>query len=261
MSPHKKPYPGTQSFLRGIGILKKFSDEKPEWGAAELAEALDLNRTTTYRLLTALESEGLIYRDEHSETFRLGSELVVLGSRALRANPLRSLAHPELVNLTLESEESSWLDVLDGMYTLTLDEVRGKYLIGRASSVGARWPAHACSTGKVLLAHADPMLVSELLGQELPRLTEKTIGSREALLLELARVRKLGYGIDVDELEIGHSSVSTPIFNHRGEGIAAISISGPSARLNPKKLVELSERLKASSTLISYQLGYRSSKT
>jgi len=105
------------------------------------------------------------------------------------------------------------------------------------------------------------MLVSELLGQELPRLTEKTIGSREALLLELARVRKLGYGIDVDELEIGHSSVSTPIFNHRGEGIAAISISGPSARLNPKKLVELSERLKASSTLISYQLGYRSSKT
>ncbi len=253
----KKPYPGTQAVLRAIHILKHFSDEQPEWGVAELAEALDLNRTTAYRLLSALESEGLVFRNEQSESFRLGSELIVLGSRALRANPLRTLAHPELIELTTASGESSWLDVLDGSHTLTLDEVRGRYLLGMASSVGARWPAHACSTGKVLLAFADPTLVENLFKQTLDKLTPQTLTEPDALRKELSCVRAQGYGIEFDELEVGHSSVSTPIFNHRGEGIAAISISGPSARLSKKKLVRLSELLKSASTRISFQLGYR----
>lgn len=257
MTAVRKPYAGTQAVLRAIRILKEFSDENQVMNVTDLSEISGLNRTTTYRLLTALESEGLVVRNNTSEGYRLGSEMIVLGSRALRANPLRAIVHPELLKLTAEFEESSWLDVLDGAYSLTISEVRGSYLIGAASSVGARWPAHACSTGKVLMAFAADDPLHELLKTKLVKLTAKTITNPAALRRDLEKTREQGFGIEFEELEIGHGSVATPILNHRGEGIAAISISGPSARLTLAKLEELSSVLKDAAARISFKLGYR----
>ncbi|MBK7896266.1 MAG: helix-turn-helix domain-containing protein [Anaerolineaceae bacterium] len=78
-NPRPQPYPGTQSVLRAMSLLKAFDDERREWGLAALAREVGLNKTTTFRLLTALESEGMVAKRPSTETYTLGPEIVVLG--------------------------------------------------------------------------------------------------------------------------------------------------------------------------------------
>ncbi|MCP4421319.1 MAG: helix-turn-helix domain-containing protein, partial [Chloroflexi bacterium] len=115
-TPEKKPT-GTQAILRAISILHVFTDAQPEWRLSDLVEAVDLNRTTTYRLLTALETTGMVTRDTEGELYRLGSEIIALGGRALRANPLRKVTHPELKRLSSLTGETVTIDILDGCHT------------------------------------------------------------------------------------------------------------------------------------------------
>ncbi len=138
-----------------------------------------------------------------------------------------------------------------------LDEVKGSYMIGMTSSVGSRWPAHASSTGKVLLAHQPADLVESLLKPPLERLTPDTIVDLDQLNLQLRLIRSQGFAIAVDELELGYSDASAPVFSHRGEALAALSIGGASARLTPAKLTSIARLLRRSARNISYHLGYR----
>jgi DNA-binding IclR family transcriptional regulator len=83
-----EPYSGTQAVQRAVLLLKLFSDARPEWGLTELAKAAGLNKTTVYRLLTALASEGLVARSKATDAYRLGPEAIALGARAIRSNDL-----------------------------------------------------------------------------------------------------------------------------------------------------------------------------
>src|SRR5262245_12218403 len=104
------PYPGTQAVRRAVALLKAFTDEQPEWGLTELARALKLNKTTAYRLLTALEKEGFVARSP-ADAYRLGPEAIALGGRALRSNDLRSVSHAELEWLAQITKETATLEV------------------------------------------------------------------------------------------------------------------------------------------------------
>ena len=158
MKPNSKsslprPYPGTQAVQRAIHLLKAFSNLRPELSLSELAEFARLKKTTAFRLLTALESEGMLLRDPDTETYRLGPEVLALAGKALRSNDLRSASRPELERLAHETRETVTLEILAGDQVMILDEVFGGYLIGTAQWIGTRWPVHATSTGKVLLAY------------------------------------------------------------------------------------------------------------
>ena len=86
MNTRTEPYSGTQAVQRAVSLLKLFNDAKPEWGLTEMARAAGLNKTTVYRLLTALASEGLVARNPAGEGYRLGPEAIAIGARALRSN-------------------------------------------------------------------------------------------------------------------------------------------------------------------------------
>src|SRR5262249_22134948 len=148
-----RAYPGTQAVLRAVALLKAFSAERPAWSVGELARAVGLNKTTAYRLLSALESEGLLERAPGGAGYRLGPELLALGTPALGVGDLRAASRAELQALAAETRETATIEVLVGGDTLILDEAVGGHVIGALPSVGTRWPAHATSTGKVLLAH------------------------------------------------------------------------------------------------------------
>src|SRR5688572_1381228 len=105
-----KAYEGTQAVVRALSILKSFDDERPSWTLAELSRRLNLNKTTVFRLLTALESEGLVRRDSVSETYALGPEMVMLGARAMRSYSLREACRPELKTLAETSRETATLE-------------------------------------------------------------------------------------------------------------------------------------------------------
>jgi DNA-binding IclR family transcriptional regulator len=255
MAARVSPYPGAQAVARAIAVLKAFTDSDPQLTLAEITRATRLNRATAYRLLSALEKEGLVARDRDSEAYRLGPEAIALGARALRANDLRSVSRAELEALAQATGETATLEVLADGEVLILDEVHGHHLVGTAQSIGTRWPAHATSTGKVLLAHAP----ASALPRALPQLTGKTITKPEALRRELAHIRERGYATAVEELELGFTAVGAPVRNQEGEVVAAISLGGPSARLTASRIEEIVGLVREAAERISQRLGYRES--
>ena len=246
-----KPYAGTQSVRRAIALLKVFSDERPEWGLSELARAARLNKTTAYRLLTALEAEGMVARSAPSEAWRLGNEAIVLGALALRSNDLMTAARPELEALVRETGETASLEILVGDEIVILEGVEGPSLVGASSEVGTRWPAHATSTGKVLLAARDGVRRP----RPLRKLTPRTITDPVRLHRELDRVRERGWASAVEELEVGYVAVGAPVLDHAGRALAAISVGGPAARLTSRRIPRLARRVVDGAHRISIRLG------
>lgn len=255
-----QPYPGTQAVLRAIALLKAFSDQQPALSLIELADTAGLNKTTAYRLLTALESEGLVTRNAETDSYCLGAEMIVLGGRALRANDLRAVSHPELETLAQQTGEAASLEVLTGQEVLILDEVPGTYLVSPSQNIGSRWPAHATSTGKVLMADLPEDELQAILRRPLPQLTVATITGPERLHRELAQVRQQGYAVADQELEVGYVAIGAPVWDHDRQVVAAVSINGPSVRLTPERISEIAGLVKATAARISERLGFRPSQ-
>lgn len=255
--PVNEPYPGTQAVLRAISLLKAFSDEQPQLGLAELTRMVGLNKTTTYRLLTALESQGLIVRSPANDTYRLGPEVIALGGRALRASDLRSVSRTELEGLARITGETATLEILMGPEVLVLDEVSGAHLVGATHYIGARWPAHATSTGKILLAFLPEAEQEAVLQQPLVPVTSQTLTAPEDLRRELAQIRQQNYAIAVEELEAGFSAIAAPVRNHDGQVMAALSLNAPSARFTSERLQEIAPLLVEAAARVSAKLGYK----
>ncbi len=253
---------GTQAVVRALSILRVFSDVRQEWTLADLSRELGLSKPTAFRLLLALEHEGLVARHELAGAYRLGPTAIELGARAQRANSVASAARPELEALTRATGETSSVEVLAGEETLILDEVQGGHLIGTSPSVGTRWPAHATSTGKVLLAAAlesDRELLRRMArrtGGRLRGLTPCTVRSAARLATELARVAKQGYGTAIGELEAGYVALGAPIRRHDGAVIAAISLGGPSTRFTDARIPGLIKSVRDAAARISQRLGW-----
>jgi DNA-binding IclR family transcriptional regulator len=253
---HAKPYSGTQAVQRAVTLLKLFSDSRPEWGLTDLARAARLNKTTVYRLLTALASEGLVARSPGTEAYRLGPEAIALGARALRSNDLRTVSHATLEDLARQSDETATVEVLMGGEVLIVDEVHSRQWLHATPSVGSRWPAHATSTGKVLLAQLSDAERKAILRSPLAQPARKTIATQAALRDELSRVRAQGYATAVGELEDGYSAIGVPVAGHDGRVLAAISVGGPSARMPSERLREMLPLLTAAADAISRKLGF-----
>lgn len=253
---HLAPYPGTRSARRAVALLKVFRVGGPR-NLTELARRLRLNKATVYRLLTALESEGLLTREADSGAYRLGPEAIALGWQAIRSNDLVSTTHPELEALARRTRDTASLEILSGRHVLILDEVSAGRRVEIDTAVGSRWPAHATSTGKVLLAHLPPAELRRALARPLPRLTERTITGRRQLAGQLAAARRRGFAEAVEELEPGFVAVAAPVFRHDGTVAAAISVGGPTARIPRDRLAELARQVMRHAARASRALGYR----
>ncbi len=254
---------GAQSINRAIKLLKAFDDDHPTWELGQLAAALDLNKTTAFRILSALESEGLLERDD-SGKYHLGSEMIALGGRAARANNLRHVAHRHLRNLSQATGETVTLEIPrpgdnEGDWVmLVIDEVLGKHLVGITQYIGTRLPIHATSTGKVVLAFTPDDQLRDRLTFPLADYTGRTRLTPEDLQADLAGVRDCHYSIVTGELEEGLVAIGAPVFDHNGAVKAAVSLVGPSVRITPRQAVPLAEQARQTAADISYAIGYRS---
>ncbi len=257
MATKNEPYAGTQAVLRALSLLDIFSDKQPEWNLAELTKAVDLNRTTLYRLLTALESAHIIVRDPETERYRLGSGAIVLGGQAIRANPVRAVSQPQLEKLAAATGETASLEILSGSEIVVIDEVSVDRLMSGTQAIGTRWPAHATSTGQAIMSHLPAAKLEALLQNPLPPITPQTITSPHILRHSLAQIREDGYAISAGALEIGYTDIGAPIRNYDDQPIAAISVGGPTARLTASRLPQIGALLRHAATHISTQLGWR----
>lgn len=245
------PVTGTRAVVRAITVLKALGRSTNAYGITELGSATGLSKATVFRLLGALENEGMVARDGSSGTYRLGPQVISLGACALSTTDLRSIAHDELIRLTNESGETATLEILSDGEIVVLDEVQARFLFGATPEIGRSWPAHATSTGKLLLALSDPMPALPRLHRFAPRtLTSKTDFERE-----LAKIRHSGYATAVDELEPGLVAMAAPIRNHLGYVVAALSLNGPGTRMGAKRRRALVPKLCRAANRVSRRLG------
>jgi IclR family acetate operon transcriptional repressor len=247
------PYQGTQAVLRAISVLQAVGSAPGPRSPQELSRGTGLNRSTIYRLLSALEDEGFVVADA-SGRFRLGPALIALGGLALRQIDLRELALPHLRELARQSGETVDLEVLSGSNVLIIEEVTGDHLLTTSGNIGRTYPARRASTGKALLASLPPGQLAAALG--LPP-TASVDTSDPAFAQELALARERGYATSYEELEAHLHAIGAAILDHTGAAIAAISVSGPAARLMREREREIALLVRQTCALISGELGYR----
>jgi DNA-binding IclR family transcriptional regulator len=231
--------------IRAVGLLKAFTRDRPEQTLAQLSEALGLTKSTTHRLLKALESEGLVARNRETKDFRLGPAIIALGSQALVNNDLRTVVEPELRMLAERTGETATLEVpLEGSMLIVV-EIMGSHLVTVTAELGTRWPMHATSTGKAFLAALPAEERRKLVVSPLSQHTQATIVDVDELEQELERVRTRGYATVREELEAGASAVGVVLRDSMRAPVGGISFGGPTSRFTSKRVKALAQELMA----------------
>jgi IclR family acetate operon transcriptional repressor len=249
--------PVTRTISRAMAILQAFDNTRLEMGVTEISQLTDLDKSTVYRLLSALQQGGLIEQHPETAKYHLGFGLVRLAGLALRNLDLPRMARPHLEELAQRSQETVNLSVLtDNDKLINIDGIASPLMVRNVGWVGREMPLHAVSGGKVMMAYMPEGRLTGILDCELPSFTERTVTEPARLYTELAEIRKRGYGTACEELEIGLSAVAAPIWNHEQKVVAVLSVSGPSFRLPEERIIQLGRVTKDTADRISRQMGY-----
>ena len=278
-----------QTVTNALRMLEVFHNES-EMGVSELARELGLHKNNAFRLLATLELAGYIQQTPATELYHLGPRCLELGRAFARSHTLMSQARPILEALANEVGETAHLGVLSGREVVHLDGVLPNQLVLTNLRVGNRVAAHCTAIGKALLAgeitnrsfrsrgaaadhgvaaaangatgdspidsrvEAD-FFASELDGQ-LERYTDATLDDAAKLMDDLRVVQLRGYAVDLEEFAPGLRCVAAPIRDSSARVVAALSLSGPSNRLDEEALHgRAASAISAAASRLSSQLG------
>lgn len=253
---------GTQAVDRAAQLLIEVARHRDPVSFTELTAASGLAKSTTSRLMMALERNGLVRRDG-SGRFSPGEVFVSYAWRGGAEADLVSVAQPVLAQLGEQTGETVNLGVpRDGGLVEQIAQVDSRYLIGGTNWVGLTVPLHCAALGKVLLAFG----AAELPKGRLEQRTDRTMTSRADLEVELAAVRERGYAVTIEELEPGLVAVAAPVFVSGTVvsgtvvsgtvAVAALSVSGPASRLSGGQLPAAAEACMAAARSLSALLGH-----
>jgi DNA-binding IclR family transcriptional regulator len=213
---------------RALGVLAAFSDTSPELALADIVAATSLPPATAHRIVAELVAWGALERIGRGR-YRIGMRLWRVGALAPSARNLREAALPPMQDLAAATGHVVHLVVLDGHRALFVERLAGQDDVTVRSRVGRDMPLHASGPGKVLLAHAPPALVDEIIARGLPRLAPGTITDPGALREALATARRTGYCLSRDEMTEGAASVAAPIVDAADRVVAALAVVVPSS--------------------------------
>ena len=231
-----------QSLTRGLTLLELIADSHGNVALTELAQQAGLPNSTTHRLLSTMQQQGFVRQVGDLGLWTIGAHAFVVGSSFLQSRNLLALVHPVLRSLMEASGETVNLAVLDlsDHQAVIIDQVQCTQLMRMSAPIGGKLPMHASGAGKAFLAHLSDEQVTALLHQKgLHYYTPKTLMSPQSLKENLAQVRKAGFSFDDEEHALGLRCVAAPIYDEHGEAFAALSISGPIARMTDDRITEL----------------------
>lgn len=249
-----------QGELRGLGrtldILEAIASVETSASLTTLAAAVDLPKSTAYRLLTALAERGYVDRDGESG-YRPTLKLVTLGNQILNGLDLRAVARPILAELMHTVKAVVHLCVIDGDAVVYIDKLQPMGTQRMYSQVGRRSPLHCTGVGKVALAGLPDEEVRAILERAgTPAFTVNTMTQLEGIVRHLARVREQGFATDDEEHEPGIRCVAAPIRNFTNAVVASISVSGPTNIITRDRMEELAGLVMSAAEHISSKLGY-----
>jgi IclR family transcriptional regulator, pca regulon regulatory protein len=225
MASEEKERYNANSLVRGLEILKLFSEEYPTLSLVEISKRLGVSRTVPYRLLYTLQSLGYLHQDENTKRYNLTPKVLELGFAYMNSLKFPEIAQPYLEKLRDETGASCHLSILDGHEVVYVGSapVRGVSAIN--VNIGLRLPAHATANGKLLLAFQPEERLHQLFySSQLKPYTERTQTDLSDFQQQLESIRKNGYAITKGEFHFGIQSVAAPIFGRDGNIVAAVNV-------------------------------------
>lgn len=243
-----------QSLDRGLRILELLVKEGSEVPLGEIAQKAELAPATTYRLLQTLLVRGYV-KQLPSGKYQHGPRILELAGEVLTSMDLSLHARPALLQLQEWTQETIHFGVLAGEHAQYVDKLEGRRPYRLASVVGMSLDLHSSAIGKCILAFLPSDQRARLLDKPLKAHTERTITDHRALNLELDRIHSLGYCLDDEEDREGVRCIGAPVFNHHGDAIGGISVSGPTFHFSISDAVKLAPHLLAAAREVSLSLG------
>jgi DNA-binding IclR family transcriptional regulator len=247
-----KPVGVLTKTLRIIDLLQ---DSRSPLSLHEISVQTRINKSTAFRLLTHLEGEEYLRRDDKGE-YGLGPKLLRMGSDDRVQAPLREIARESLWELWRVTQETVNLAVLDGLDVVYIDCLESPHDFRLVRNVGMRAIVYRTALGKALLAFLPreqcDMIVRSLRFQAF---TPHTLTSAEQLTHELNTIRKAVYAVDSEESVLGLRCIAAPIVDKRGIAVAAVSISGPTSRITAEKTAAFANVVKTAAREISLRIG------
>jgi len=248
-----------QSVDRAISVLEILA-HAGEVGVTDIAVELGVHKSTAFRLVAALEQRGLVEQNTERGKYRLGVGILRLAGATTARLDLVQEARQVCRSLAAETGETVNLTVMSDGAALYVHQVAGSSALQPHNWVGQRIPLHATSNGKVLLSGLPADEAAALVRRSPKAYTDRTLGSRAAVLAAAERVRTEGYALAVDELELGLTAAAAPVRNAYGDVVASISVSGPSFRLGPERLASVVAATVDAGREISGRLGWKAAK-
>lgn len=245
-----------QSLVRALRLLSVVAKSDDGLTLTEAANRAELPVSSAHRLLSTLQQERFVRFDQERTRWFVGVEAFVAGSGFLRSRDMVAVARPYMRHLMEESGETVSLAVEEGGQAIYLAQVECRQLMRALASPGQRAPLHSSAVGKVLIAFAGaPRRQALLEAVKLERFTDRTIVREGAFLAAVDEAEVRSFAVDDEEYAVGLRCVAAPIFNEAKEAVAAISLSGPKARMTDPKLAALAGLAQAAAAKITREFG------
>ncbi|WP_126429377.1 IclR family transcriptional regulator [Brevibacillus marinus] len=238
-------------------LLKEFLDSPKELGVTELSKRLHLSKGTVHKILTTLEAEGFIRQNAKTKQYTLGYTLLELGNKVIQNHDIVDFSTPYLRHLLEQTRELVTLCILDKTDAIYVAKLDSPHPIRFNVEIYRRFPPYATSGSRVLLAFQAAAFQEDVLRDvELKQYTPQSFTSVEEIKENLRQIRERGYEISCNRRNQGVTGIAAPVFDATGQVVAAVSVIGPSDRVQPQTEAILGQLLKTTADM-SEQLGYR----
>lgn len=249
---------GTQLLARAIRMLELFTPDAPSWGTTGISATIGLPKSTVYRIVRMLQKHHYLAQDPDSKRFRLGSQAMALGWRALEANDARHITRPIMQSLADETGETVLLTTLneDRTQSVCIERIDSRHPVRLILEIGRRAPLHGGASSKILLAYLPEDEIERVISTgRLRRLCRNTITNPARLRRHLKEIRRAGYAASFEETNEGAAGVASAILGPGGRVIAALGIAGPLARFTRATLPRQIELVRRAATDAAALLG------
>lgn len=221
-----------QSLERATMVLDLFQKKDKELSLKEITDAVQLNKSTTFGLVNSLTYLGYLMQNTENQKYSLGTKILALSSALKMNNILIRMTHPYLETIAAKYSGTvhSAIDA-GGDAVIYLDKVESDSSIVINTRMGVKNYMHCTGVGKCILAYKDEDTLNEIITFPLVAKTYNTITTKTKLYKELKLIKKQGYAMDNEEIEIGLSCIAVPIFSSKNQPGFAISISGATSKI------------------------------
>jgi len=245
-----------QSLTRALTLLERLAEAPAGMQLTDLSYQLGMPATTVHRLLSTFEELNFVEQDADQGLWFVGLKAFTVGNAFLSRRNFVASARPHMHSLVEQCGETVNLGVIDDGEVVFISQVESQEVMRMIVKLGSRSPIHASGVGKAMLASMSKQRVAQILERRgLVRYTERTIDNPALLRAELERVRHDGYALDDEEHAVGLRCVAAPIFDENGIALAAISLSGPKARMVNDRLGEFGQAIRQTADEITQALG------